>query len=133
VSASGTPASPQVRSWAWWRSASLADVTQATGSRVRTRFLLAAAAWVFLVGYDGGKPDASVAVMVSLVIAAAAWFDVVRKVGWGALIFPYVRPVPFLGYWLWVWFAPPSRGGALLEWIAWLAVVSPFVYVVLAG
>jgi hypothetical protein len=86
--------------------------------------LLAAAFWSFIV--TGGIYWLGVAAF--LVLGSAAYLSLVRRVGWWAFVVPYIRPIPFLGYWLWVFFAPPGRSGGWIEWLAWIAVLSPFVF-----
>lgn len=115
---------PRIGSWPWWRAASLDEVIQATGSRTAPRLLLASAFWSFIVA--GGIDWLAIASFLTL--GSAAFLSIVWRVGWWAFVFPYIRPVPFLGYWLWVFFSPPGRRSGALEWSAWVAVLSPFVF-----
>jgi hypothetical protein len=69
--------------------------------------------------------------VIFLTLGAAAFLAVIRRVGWWSLVIPYVRPIPFLGYWLWVFYAPPGRKDGWTEWAAWILVLSPFIAVII--
>ena len=60
-----------------------------------------------------------------LTLGWGAMLVVIRRVGWWSLVIPYLRPSPFFGYWLWVFYAPPGRKGGWTDWAAWVAVLSP--------
>jgi hypothetical protein len=105
----------------------LPEVIRATGSRIPARLLLAAAFWSFMIIGVSGDVAYAISGVASLALGSAAFLVVVRRVGWWSLVMPYVRPVPFLGYWLWAFFAPPGRKDGWTEWAAWLLVLSPFL------
>ena len=100
------------------------------GSRVAARLLLAAAFWAAIL-----IPIAWVWLNASAFLVLAFWSgsQIVRRLGWWSFVIPLVRPAPFLGLGLWIYFAPPRRRDAPIEWIAWVAVFSWFFYPLLAG
>ena len=127
MAAPSAPSAPEVGTWSWWRSASLAEVIRATRSRVPARLLLAAAFWSFLIIGVSGDLAYAISAVAFLTLGSAAFLVIVTRVGWWSLVMPYVRPVPFLGYWLWAFFAPPGRKDSWTEWVAWVLVLSPFL------
>jgi hypothetical protein len=101
MAAPSAPSAPEVGTWLWWRSASLAEVIRARGSRIPARLLLAAAFWSFMIIGLSGDVAYLISAFAFLTLGSAAFLVAVRRVGWWSLLMPYVRPVPFLGYWLW--------------------------------
>ena len=127
MAAPSAPSAPDVGTWSWWRSASLDEVIRATGSRIPARLLLAGAFWsLAIIGLPGDLAYA-IGALASLTLGSAAILVVIGRVGWWSLVVPWLRPVPFLGYWLWVFYAPPGRRDRWTEWVAWLLVLSPFL------
>lgn len=78
-----------------------------------------------IIGVSGDLAYA-INALASMTLGSAACLIVIKRVGWWSLVMPYVRPVPFLGYWLWVFYAPPGRKDRWTE-AAWLLVLSPFI------
>jgi hypothetical protein len=102
---------------------------------VSPRVLLAAGFWTFIISFsiwpNSPVSATSIGVLAPMVLMGAAWLIVLRRVGWWAVVVPYIRPIPFLGYWLWVFFAPPRRSEGVADWVAWFTVLSPFLFTLL--
>jgi len=125
-------ASSEPRTWSWWRSATLAEVVRSTGSRVPARLCLGGGWWAFLIVGTPLGTAYLLSCIVCFVLVSAAFLMIVRRVGWWSLVVPYVRPVPFLGYWLWVFFAPPAPKSDWREWAAWIVVLSPLAFALIS-
>jgi hypothetical protein len=109
----------------------LAEVIRATGSRIPARLLLAAAFWSFMIIGASSDSAYTISAAAFLTLGSAAFLAVIRRVGWWSLVIPYVRPIPFLGYWLWAFFAPPGGRDRWTEWAAWALVLSPFIVAII--